>query len=104
MSGPIVLEGAGKLAAAIAQRLAEAGATVERVTMPEHGHPGAAAHLTNARVLVLASEDDPGNVERALWARRLRPELPLVVRVFDESLASYLTGVERLTVLSMSQI
>jgi voltage-gated potassium channel Kch len=102
--GPVLLEGTGRLAAAIAQRLEAGGATVERLAVGDHGQ-GTAAHLMNARVLVLATDDDAGNVDRALWARRVRPDLPLVARVFDESLAGYLTGqVERLTVLSMSQV
>src|SRR5205814_10696029 len=88
-----------------ATQLEAAGAAVERVSVPEHSHAGTQAHLMRASVLVLASDDDAGNVDLALWARRLRPELPLVARVFDESLASYLAGkVERLTILSMSQL
>lgn len=100
---PVLLEGGGRLAAAIAQRLETAGATVERVVVGEHGH-GSTEHLMRAAVLVLAADDDAGNVDRALWVRRVRPDLPLVARVFDEALASYLAKVERLTVLSMSQV
>jgi voltage-gated potassium channel Kch/multidrug transporter EmrE-like cation transporter len=101
---PVLLEGGGRLAAAIAERLEAAGATVQRVAMSEHGH-GGTDHLRAAGVLVLAADDDAGNVDRALWARRVRPDLPMVARVFDEALGSYLAGkVERLTVLSMSQV
>jgi Trk K+ transport system NAD-binding subunit len=102
--GPVLLEGGGRLAAAIAERLEASGITVERVAMTEHAH-GSTEHLRTAGVLVLAADDDAGNVDRALWARRVRPDLPLVVRVFDESLAGYLAGkAERLTILSMSQV
>jgi Trk K+ transport system NAD-binding subunit/multidrug transporter EmrE-like cation transporter len=101
---PVLLDGGGRLAAAIAQRLEAAGATVARVVMSEQGLDGT-EQLETAAVLVLAADDDAGNVDRALWARRVRPDLPLVARVFDESLARYLTGnVERLTILSMSQL
>jgi voltage-gated potassium channel Kch len=100
---PVLLEGGGRLAAAIAQRLETAGATVERVVVPEHGH-GSTEHLMRAAVLVLAADDDAGNVDRALSVRKVRPDLPLVARVFDEALAGYLAKVERLTVLSMSQV
>ena len=107
-AGLILLEGGGRLAAAIAQRLEAAGARVERAVGPEpvdDGQGGASEHFMSASVLVLATDDDAGNVDRALWARRLRPDLPLVARVFDEALATYLAGkVERLTVLSMSQV
>jgi voltage-gated potassium channel Kch len=102
--GPVLLEGDGRLAVAIAQRLEAGGATVERLATSELGQ-ASDAHVMGASVLVLATDDDAGNVDRALWARRVRPDLPLVVRVFDEALAGYLTGqIERLTVLSMSQI
>jgi Trk K+ transport system NAD-binding subunit/multidrug transporter EmrE-like cation transporter len=101
---PVLLEGGGRLAAAIAERLESAGANVERVAMSEHAH-ASTEHLMAAAVLVLAADDDAGNVDRALWARRVRPDLPLVARIFDEALAGYLAGkVERLTVLSMSQV
>jgi voltage-gated potassium channel Kch len=102
--GPVLLEGGGRLAAAIAQRLEAGGAQVEQLATSELGQ-ASDAHVMRASVLVLATDDDAGNVDRALWARRVRPDLPLVVRVFDEALAGYLTGqIERLTVLSMSQI
>jgi voltage-gated potassium channel Kch/multidrug transporter EmrE-like cation transporter len=99
-----LLEGGGRLAAAIAHGLEGAGLEVRRISIPEHGL-GEGALLAGAAVLVLATDDDAGNVDRALWARRLRPDLPLVARVFDEALAGYLAGqIERLTILSMSQV
>jgi Trk K+ transport system NAD-binding subunit len=101
--GLILLEGAGRLPAAIAERLEQAGASVERLAITQDQQ--AAAQLEKASVLVLAADDDAGNVDLALWARRARPTLPLVVRVFDESLAAYLAGtVEHLHILSMSSV
>jgi hypothetical protein len=44
--------------------------------------------LRSTSVLVLAADDDAGNVDWALTARRMRLDLPLVVRVFDEALAA----------------
>jgi voltage-gated potassium channel Kch len=103
--GPVLLAGDGRLAGAIAQRLEEAGAAVERVSLAGEAETAAAARLAGASSLVLAADDDAGNVDLALWARRVRPDLPLVVRVFDEGLAEYLAGtVESLTILSMSQL
>jgi Trk K+ transport system NAD-binding subunit len=103
--GRILLEGAGRLAAAIAERLVAAGAEVERFVLGEDDLAGGAARLDGAAALVLAADDDAGNVDRALWARRARPALPLVVRVFDESLASYLSAtVDHLSILSMSGV
>ena len=54
---------------------------------------------------MLASGDDAGNVDMALITRRLCPELPLVIRLFDPELAAYvratLKGAE---ILSMSSV
>lgn len=62
-----------------------------------------AAGCEDADVLVLAGDDDSINVDAALAARRLRPSLPLVVRVFDSALARYLEhSLTQVTVLSMS--
>lgn len=63
----------------------------------------AAAGLASAAALVLTDDDDSDNVDAALAARRLRPDLPLVVRVFDAALVEYLREtLDRLVVLSMS--
>lgn len=48
------------------------------------------AGLATARVLVAATDQDLVNIEIALDARRSRPDLPLVVRLFDPSLAHQL--------------
>jgi hypothetical protein len=45
------------------------------------------AGLDQARALIAATDRDPVNIEIALDARRLRPDLPLVVRLFDQHLA-----------------
>ena len=59
--------------------------------------------LESVSILVLSADDDAGNVDLALTVRRLRPDLPAVVRVFDEALAAYLRDtLDRLTILSMS--
>ena len=59
--------------------------------------------LGSASVLILSADDDAGNVDLALTARRLRPDLPAVVRVFDDAMAAYLRDtLDRLTILSMS--
>jgi Trk K+ transport system NAD-binding subunit len=48
------------------------------------------AGLATARVLIAATDQDLVNIEIALDARRSRPDLPLVVRLFDPSLARQL--------------
>jgi voltage-gated potassium channel Kch/multidrug transporter EmrE-like cation transporter len=101
----ILVEGTGRLATAVVDRLRERGAAVERVDLLEPAHPDAAARIMTAAALVLTADDDARNVDLVLWARRLRSDLPLVARVFDTTLAHYLSGtVERLAILSMSAI
>lgn len=49
-----------------------------------------AAGLGHARTLVIATNDDLANVEIALDARRLNPEIRVVLRMFDEQIANKL--------------
>ncbi len=59
----------------------------------------------HASVFILAADDDAGNVDLALQTRRKYPRLPLVVRLFDSGLATYLTEtIPGVTVLSMSKV
>jgi Trk K+ transport system NAD-binding subunit len=50
----------------------------------------ATAGLADARALIAASTDDPANIEIALDARQARPDLPVVIRMFDQHLAHHL--------------
>lgn len=106
MSGLALVVGAGALAQAVLQGLVDAGVQVERLSVggPDVA-PLPAAALARAGVLLLLADDDAGNVDLALQARRLQPALPLVVRVFDAALAGYLghtlPGVQ---ILSMSRV
>ncbi len=49
-----------------------------------------AAGLHYARTLVIATNDDLANVEIALDARRLNPQIRVVLRMFDEQIANKL--------------
>ena len=105
MTGPhVLLHGNDRLALAVEQRLAAGGCRVE--TLAGRGSPFVdfeAATLGRASVLVLAADDDAGNVDLALTARRLRGDLPLVCRVFDDALAAYLRkSLRDVAILSMS--
>jgi Trk K+ transport system NAD-binding subunit/multidrug transporter EmrE-like cation transporter len=63
------------------------------------------AGLAGAAALVLAADDDTHNVDAALLIRRLRPDIPMVVRLFDPDLTAYLQAtLDRVTVLSMSAL
>lgn len=117
--------GAEPLGLAIVERLVGAGAHVTvlaaEAEVARYGHelersgtpvvtgsataPGEllAAGLAEADVLVLANDSDTENVDAALTARRLRPDVRMVVRVFDRRLAEYLrTTLAHVEVLSMS--
>jgi voltage-gated potassium channel Kch len=102
----VLLHGSDRLGTAIEHRLAAAGCQVTK-----RGPDGAQAFALDERalrstsVLVLAADDDAANVDLALTARRMRSDLPLVVRVFDEALAAYLQkSLDGVTILSMSAL
>lgn len=46
-----------------------------------------AAHVEDARCLIAATNDDVANLEAALNARHVRPDLRIVLRLFDHDLA-----------------
>ena len=102
----VLIDGNGALAAAIAQRLKSEGAELVLVHLADGlGEPSLAGMLERAKVLVMASDDDFGNVDRALQVRRLYPSLRLVVRVFDSALAAYVTEtIPDVSILSMSRV
>ncbi|HEX7180718.1 MAG TPA: NAD-binding protein [Thermoanaerobaculia bacterium] len=63
------------------------------------------AGLASARVLIAATDKDLVNIEVALDARRLHPGLPVVVRLFDQTLARQLeTSFEVRRALGMSTL
>ena len=125
MSRRIIVAGAEPLGLAIVDRLVRAGAQVTVLTASgddtRYGHelkragarvvvgsataPGELleAGVADADALVLTEDGDAGNVDAALAARRLRPDLLLVVRVYDPGLAAYLRAtLDRVEVLSVS--
>ncbi len=92
--------GRGPLALGILEELRLAGvASVEFAAVPT------GATLSALRCLILADDDDAGNVDLALHTRQREPGLPLVVRVFDPVLEDYLSKTSPdITVLSMSSV
>ncbi len=70
----ILVDGGGMLALAIEQRLRSQGSEAAHVRLGEGlTEPQVARALGAAKVLVLASDDDFGNVDFALQVRRLYP-------------------------------
>jgi Trk K+ transport system NAD-binding subunit len=123
----LLVAGADPLGLAVAERLIQSGASVTMLAEPSeasrHDHEIArigaglvvgsarssgsllAAGLETARVLVLTANNDPENVDAALTARRLRPDLPLIVRLFDPTLGDYLRRtLDGVTILSTSAV
>jgi voltage-gated potassium channel Kch len=98
----VILTGPGPLPDEIERRLQEAGALVTRYR--ETGRLPL-QELEHVSVLVIAADGDAANMDLALEAKRSRPGLPIVVRIFDKALASYLAETEeRVTVVSMSRV
>jgi voltage-gated potassium channel Kch len=102
----VLLHCSDRLGTAIEQRLAGAGCQVTTRGRDGDGSvPLDERALGSASVLVLAADDDAGNVDLALTARRMRSDLPLVVRVFEEALAAYVRkSLEGVTILSMARL
>ena len=108
MNKHIVLIGLGHLGYRVAQRLHEMGkgVVVVELSLGTHTtvaardmgipviqgdarHPGAleAANIKDARTIILASQDDAMNLQIALRARSLNPDIEVVIRIFDEEFA-----------------
>jgi len=105
VAAPILIAGGGALPAAIERSLAEAHGVTAHLHSDARAVVLDAAQLEGAAALVLAADDDSGNIDFALLARRLRPGLPIVARVFDAGLASYLREtVPGIDVLSVSGV
>ena len=99
----ILIAGTNRLAAAIEEKVRATGAIVGRLS--EDPAALTAAALEDATGLVIASEDDAGNVDMAVTTRRLRPGLPLVIRLFDPELAAFVRStLRRAVILSMSSV
>ncbi len=108
MNNHIVLIGLGHLGYRVAQRLYEMGeniAVIEinpgthttaaardmgiPVIQADARHPGAleGANIKDARTIILASQNDAMNLQIALKARSLNPDVQVVIRIFDEEFA-----------------
>jgi Trk K+ transport system NAD-binding subunit len=99
----VLIAGTNRLAAAIEEKLRASGAAVGRLS--EAPDALTAAALEDATGLVIASDDDALNVDMALTTRRLRPGLPLVIRLFDPELAAYVRAtLRRAVILSLSSV
>ena len=89
--------GTGPLASAVMEELAERGFVARRAQGVDN--------LEGLSALVIVSDVDADNLETALLAKRTRPELHIVVRVFDPILEDYLEkNAPDIRVMSMSAV
>jgi len=108
MNHHIVLVGLGHLGYRVAQKLHQMGESIVvlEVQMGSHTtvaaremgipvihadarHGGAleSANIKEARTIILASQNDAMNLQIALKARSLNPDIQVVIRIFDEDFA-----------------
>lgn len=108
MNNHIILVGLGHLGYRVAQKLYEMGENVvvleinlgthTTIAAREMGipviqgdgrHPAAleGANIKDARTIILASQNDAMNLQIALKARSLNPQIQVVIRIFDEDFA-----------------
>jgi Trk K+ transport system NAD-binding subunit len=125
MNNHIVLIGLGHLGYRVAQRLHEIGKSVVVVELNLGTHTTAAArdmgipvihgdarhhgalegaNIRDARTIILASQDDAMNLQIALRARSLNPEIQVVIRIFDEDFAHSLQDQFGFTALSATEM
>ena len=125
--GPIVVFGLQPLGLEIVRRLAARGAEVTSIALdaeatahgPELRELAASCvsgpstlrdgvlhqAVAPARVVLITDDNDGGNADLALRIRKLDKDVPIIVRIFDQTLADYLrTTVNDLTVLSLAAI
>jgi len=121
----IVICGLGRVGYRIVQELLEAGEPVVAIEknadsmfveeMQDRGVPvliGEArlkknlllANLEQARAIILATNDDLANLDAALTARDIKPDLKVVLRLFDDTLATKVAGQFQMPVISTSQV
>ncbi|HUR38733.1 MAG TPA: NAD-binding protein [Planctomycetota bacterium] len=62
------------------------------------------ANLEQARAIILATNDDLANLDAALTARDIKPDLKVVLRLFDDTLATKVAGQFQMPVISTSQV
>lgn len=62
------------------------------------------ANLAGAKAVILATTDDLANLDGALTAREIKPEIQVVMRLFDDTLARKVAGSLKLPAISTSQV
>ena len=63
-----------------------------------------AAQVARARSLVTVTDDDMANLDAALTAREMNPDIDVVLRMFDDTLAAKVAGAFTLPAISPAQV
>lgn len=62
------------------------------------------ANIAHARAVILATSDDLANLDGALTAREIRPDIRVVMRLFDDTLARKVASAFQLPAISPSYV
>jgi Trk K+ transport system NAD-binding subunit len=62
------------------------------------------ANLEHAKAVICATNDDLANLDSAMTAREIKPEIRVVLRLFDETLATKVASQFKMPVISTSQV
>jgi voltage-gated potassium channel len=62
------------------------------------------ANIEHAKAVICATNDDLANLDAALTAREIKPEIRVVLRLFDETLATKVASQFKMPVISTSQV
>ena len=62
------------------------------------------ANLEQARAIILATNDDLANLDAALTARDMKPDIKVVLRLFDDTLATKVASQFNMPVISTSAV
>ena len=69
-----------------------------------HRHTLEKANVAHSQAIILATDDDLANLDAALTAREIKPDIKVVMRLFDDTLARKLTTAFQLTAISTAQV
>lgn len=61
------------------------------------------ANVAKARAIILATDDDLANIDAGLTALEIRPDIRVVLRLFDDTLADRVVNVFKIPAISTSQ-
>jgi Trk K+ transport system NAD-binding subunit len=62
------------------------------------------ANLAKAQAVILATDDDLANLDAALTAREIKPDIRVVLRLFDDTLATKVATTFKLPTISASRV